>query len=261
MGPIAIIFGSNPAVKILEDRLWDSAQKRYLQEHPADRNEDARTILRRTKTAYKRTVAARLKEAESKVRAKWGEFKGGRTKELQKSLATVFRMSDMDWYSAEAGPVPSPAAIAAPYQLLKRMTAGLLFQLLRKDIHFEDLDDETLQALCTYAADEKFPDLLEDARRHYAAFEIGKKGQYFVVAEITKLDPYFLGDEKHHSLIDMVILASAGTGSPEPPKKSRKAAAKKWLAEDRKNRRNDRRFTGDGWEIDLEELKSWASTS
>jgi len=141
------------------------------------------------------------------------------------------------------------------------MTSALLFQLLRRDIHFEDLDDETLQALCTYAADEKFPDELEDARRHYTAFQIAKKGEHFVIAEIVKRDPYFLGDEEHHSLIDMVILASAGADSPEPPKKNRKAAAKKWFAEDRKNRRNDRRFTGDGWEIGFEELKSWASGS
>jgi hypothetical protein len=258
MGPMTTIFG-NPAVRILEDRLWDSAQKRYLQEHPADRNDDAKTIMQKTKRAYKSTVTARLKEAERKVKAKWGEFKNGRTEELEKSLGTVFRMSDMDWYSTEAGPAVSPAVIAAPYQLLKRMTAALLFQLLRRDIHFEDLDDETLQALCTYAANEKFPDLLEGARRHYTAFEIGKKGEHFVIAEIVKRDPYFLGDEKRHSLIDMVILASAGAGTPL--KKARKAAAKKWLAEDRKNRRNDRRFTGDSWEIGFEELKSWASDS
>jgi len=258
MGPIAMIFG-NPAVEILEDHLWDNAQKRYLQEHPADRNNDAKTIKRKTRTAYKNTVTAHLKEAEAKVKAKWGEFKSGRTEELEKSLATVFRMSDTDWYSVEAGPTASPAVIAVPYELLKRMTAALLFQLLRKDIHFEDLDDEALQALCTYAADRKFPDVLEDARRHYTAVQIGKKVEHFVVAEIVKRDPYFLGDDKHHSVIDMVILTSAGADSPEPPKKNRKAAAKRWFVEDRKNRRNDRRFTGDGWEIGFEELKSWAS--
>jgi hypothetical protein len=57
----------------------------------------------------------------------------------------------------------------------------------------------------------------------------------------------------------MVILSSSGGSSSDRNKKNQKAAVEKWFDQDRKNRRNDRRFTGDGWEIGLEELKSWAT--
>jgi len=256
MGPISMLFG-NPAVKILEARLWADARKRYLHEHPSDRDEDARTIMRKARTAYKNTIAATLKEANHKVRAKWGQFKHVMTKDLRMAFVTVFRMSDVDWYSVEIGQLPSPNVVAAPYQLLKRMTAALLFRDLRKKIDFEDLDDETLEALATYAADQKFQEVLEHARRHYEAIEIGERHARFVVAEIIKGDAYFLGEEKHHSRIDMVIISSAGPSSTDGHKKNQKIAAKRWLALDRKNRRNDRRFSGDGWEIGLEQLKSW----
>jgi len=258
MGPISMLFG-NPAVKILENRLWDDARKRYLQEHPSDRNDDPKTIMRKTKTAYKDSVAASLKEADQKVKAKWGQFKHGMVVELKRALSTVFRMSDVDWYSVEVGQLPSPNVIAAPYQLLKRMTAALLFQFLRKEIDFENLDNETLEALATYAADQRFQEVLEDARRHYEPFEIGDRRARFAVVEIIKGDAYFLDEEKHHSRIDMVILSSVGASPSNGDKHNRKAAAKRWFDQDRKDRRNDRRFTGDGWEIGFEQLKSWTT--
>jgi hypothetical protein len=258
MGPLSMLFG-NPAVKILEERLWEDARKRYLQEHPSDRNEDPKTIMRKTKTAYKDSVAASLKEANHNVRAKWGEFKHVMTQDLRTALATVFRMSDVDWYSVEVGELPNPDAIAAPYQLLKHMSAALLFQSLRKEIDFENLDDETLEALAAYAADQKFEELLEDARGHYEPFAIGGRSARFVVAEIIEGDSYFLNEDKHHSRIDMVILSSLGSSPSNGDKKIRKAAANRWFDQDRKNRRNDRRFTGDGWEIGSEQLKSWTT--
>ena len=256
MGPLSILFG-NPAVKILEDRLWEDARKRYLQEHPSDRNQDPRTIMRKTKTAYKDSVAASLKEASHKVSAKWGQFKHVMVAGLKEALATVFRMSDVDWYSVEVGELPNPNVIAAPYQLLKRITTALLFQSLRKEIDFENLDNETLQALAAYAADQKFEEVLEDARRHYEPFAIGGRSARFAVVEIIKGDSYFLNEDKHHSRIDMVILSSLGANPSNGDKKIRKAAAKRWFDQDRKDRRNDRRFTADGWEIGPEQLKSW----
>lgn len=260
MGPISMLFG-NPAVKVLEERLWEAARKRYLQEHPSERNSDPKTIMRKTKTAYKDSVAASLKEADRKVKAKWGQFKHGMTVELKRALVTVFRMSDVDWYSVEAGQLPSPDVIAVPYQLLKHMTGALLFQFLRKEIEFENLDDETLEALAAYAADQKFLEILEDTRHHYEPFLIGDRSARFVVAEIIKGDSYFLDEEKHHSRIDMVILSSLGASSSDADKHNRKAAAKRWFDKDRKNRRNDRRFTGDGWEIGYEQLKNWTLES
>jgi len=251
----------NPAVKILEERLWEAARKRYLAEHPSDLKDDDRTVMRKVKTTYKDTVDATLKEADDKVRAKWGEFKHVMTVDLKTALRTVLRMSDIDWYSVEVGQLPSPAVIAAPYQLLKHMAAALLSRELRKEIDFEELDDETLQALATYAADQKFLDVLEDARRHYESVEIGERHAPFVVAEIIKGDAYFLDEENHHSLIDMVILSSVGASPSDGRKKNQKIAAKSWLDQDRKNRRSDRRFTGDGWEITPEELESWVLES
>lgn len=258
MGPISMLF-PNPAVKILEGRLWEAARKRYLVEHPSDVKDDDKTIMRKVKVAYKGTVAATLKDADHKVRSKWGEFKHVMTGDLKGALATVFRMSEVDWYSVEDGQLPTPSAIAAPYQLLKHMTAALLFRDLRKEIDFEDLSDEALQALATYATDEKFQDILEDARRHYEPVEIGERRTRFVVAEVIKGDAYFLGEETHHSVIDMMILSSSGSSPSDGHKKQRKVAVKRWFDQDRKNRRNDRRFTGDGWEIGFEELKSWAT--
>jgi hypothetical protein len=258
MGPISMLF-PNPAVKILEEHLWEAARKRYLAEHPSDLKDDDRTVMRKVRTAYKDTVAATLKEADHKVRAKWREFKHVMTVDLRTALRTVLRMSDIDWYSAEIGQSPNPTVIAAPYQLLKHMTAALLSRGLRKQIDFEDLDEVTLEALATYAADQKFQDVLEDARRHYESVEIGERRAHFVIAEIIKEDAYFLGEENHHSLIDVVILSSIGATPSDGRRKNRKIAAKRWLDQDRKNRRSDRRFTGDGWEISFEQLKSWAT--
>lgn len=258
MGPISMLF-PNPAVKILEERLWEAARKRYLAEHPSDLKDDTKTIMRKVKTAYKDTVAATLKEADHKVRAKWGEFKHVMTQDLRTALSTVLRMSYVEWYSIEVGQPPNPNVIAAPYELLKSVTAGLLFQSLRKQIDFEDLDDETLQALATYAADERFEEVLEEARRKYKPFEIGDRHARFVVAELIKGDAYYLGEEKHHSLIDMVILSSVDTSPTAGHKRDAKLAVKRWFDQDRKNRSKERRFTADGWEIGFEELKSWAT--
>lgn len=256
MGPISMLF-PNPAVKILEERLWDSARKRYLQEHPSDRSGDAKTIMRRTRTAYKDSVAADLEQADHKIRAKWGQFKHAMMPEVRSGLLTLFRMSDLDWYAVEAGPAACPEVIAAPYQLLKHTTTGLLFQHLRKQIEFEELDNETLQALSSYAADQKFREVLDELRSHYEPIKVGEKRTRFVVAEIIEGDAYFLGEDQHHSLIDMVILCSAG--GAEESRKNQKAAAKKWFHEVRQNRTDNRRFSGDGWEISAEELKSWAT--
>ena len=114
MGPNSMLF-PNPAVKILEARLWEDARKRYLADHPSDLKDDARTIMRYVKTAYEDTVDARVKEENHKVRAKWGQFKHGMIEELRTALATVLRMSDVDWYSVELGQLPRPGVIAAPY--------------------------------------------------------------------------------------------------------------------------------------------------
>jgi len=258
MGPISMLF-PNPAVKILEERLWEDARKRYLAEHPSDLKDNARTIMRNVKTAYEDTVDARVKEANHKVRAKWGQFKHGMIEELRTALATILRMSDVDWYSVELGQLPRPRVIAAPYQLLKHMTAALLFRFLRTEINFEDLDDKTVEALASYGADLRFQEVLEDARRNYKVFEIGDQGARFVVAEVIKRDAYFLGEEKHHSLIDMVILSNTGENPSNGHKNNQKITAKRWFDHDRKNRGSDRRFSGDAWEIGFEQLKSWAT--
>lgn len=260
MGPISTLF-PNPAVKILEERLWEAARKRYLLEHPSDRNDDARTIMRRIRTAYRDSVSASLEHADREVRAKWAQFKRGMIPELRASLLMLFRMSDLDWYSVEAGPPCSPEVIAVPYELLKHTTAGLLFQHLRKLIEFEELDDETLQALSIYAADEKFKEVLDEVRDHYEAVQIGEKRSRFIVADIIEGDAYFLGEEQHHSLIDMVILCSVGAGTVDKSGKNQKSAAKRWFHQGRKNRLNSRRFAGDNWEVDFEELKSWATNA
>ncbi|MGA7046779.1 MAG: hypothetical protein WBL50_20205 [Candidatus Acidiferrum sp.] len=258
MGPISMLF-PNPAVKILEERLWEDARKRYLADHPSDSNDDARTIIRNVKAVYEDTVDAKLKEANHKIRTKWGHFKHGMIEELRAALATLLRMSELEWYSVEIGRLPRPNAVAAPYQLLKRMTAALLFQSLRKSIDFEELDNETLEALATYAADQKFQEVLENARSNYESYEIGDQHVRYVIVEVITRDSYFLGDEGHHSLIDMVILSNAGEGLSNGHKSNQKNTAKRWFDQDRKNRGNDRRFSGDGWEIGLEELKSWAA--
>ena len=258
MGPISILF-PNPAVKILEERLWKDARKRYLVDHPSDLKDDARTVMRNVRATYEDTIDAKLEEANHKIRSKWGQFKHGMVGELKKALATVLRMSDVEWYSVELGQFPHPDVIAAPYQLLERVTVSLLFRFLRKGIDFEDLDDETLEALASYAADRRLREVLENARSNHKPFEVGGQGERFVVVEIVQRDPYFLGEEEHHSLIDVVILSNTGENVSNGRKNSPKAAAKRWFNHDRRNRSNDRRFSGDGWEIGFEELKSWAT--
>ena len=258
MSPFSTFF-ANPVVDILEERLWETARKRYLGEHSSELKVDNKTVMRKVKSAYKDAVAAAIKQADEKVRARWEEFKHVMTEELEAALATVLQMSNVDWYAAEVGALPHPDVIAVPYQLLKRMTAEVMPQFLRKKIDFENLDDVTLEALATYAADQKFQEVLEHARRNYKPFEIGDRTTHFVVAEIIRRDAYFLGDEKHHSLVDMVILSRIGGDLSGNDKKNLKAAVTKWFNEDRENRRNDRRFTGDGWEIEFEELKSFAT--
>lgn len=215
--------------------------------------------MRKVRTEYRDTVAATLKEADQKVRANWAQFKHGMIEGLKTELATVLRMSEVDWYSVEVGSPGAPHAIAAPYQLLKHMTAALLFHLLRREIQFENLDDETLHALGSYAADEKFEETLEGARSSYDEFQIGGRADRFVVAEIIHGDAYFFGEEQHHSLIDMVILCRTGASPSDGNKRIPKAAVKNWFREDRKNRSDDRRFTGDDWEIEIAQSKSCAT--
>lgn len=259
MGPLLMLFG-NPAVRILEERLWEEARKRYLREHPSDRATDVKTVRRRTEEAYKEAVAASLKQAEPKVKAKWRQFKHVMFDALRTSLATVFRMSELDWYAVEAGALPFPNAIAVPGKLLAEITSRLLFQQLRGQIDFEDLNDESLHALATYAVDEGFEEVLEHGRRHHQGFEIGKRSRY-VIVETIRSDPYFLNDDQHHSAIDILVLSRAGVTSSEVTKKDEKEAVKRWFGQDRKTRTNQRRFFGDGWEISPEELKAWAVES
>jgi len=259
MGTLSILFG-NPAVRKLEELLWETARKRYLGEHPLERTQDSRVLMRKVKTAYKDVVAAAVQEEDPKIRAAWAEFKKVMTEELKTALSTTLSMSSLDWYSIEAGQLPAPQVIAVPYELLKRITADLVPQLLRKKIEFEGLDDAALEALAGYAVDERFKDLLEEARRNYELFRIGTGGARFTIAQIIKRDAYFLGEDRHHSLIDIVLLVST-ENVPSGDTASERLAFRKWLEEYFKNRTNDRRFTGDGWEFETEELKSWVAQS
>ena len=93
MGPISMLF-PNPAVKILEERLWKDARKRYLADHPSDLKDDAENHNAQRKDRLRRSVDAKLKEANHKIRSKWGQFKHGMIEELRTALATVLRMSD-----------------------------------------------------------------------------------------------------------------------------------------------------------------------
>ncbi|HEY6946686.1 MAG TPA: hypothetical protein VI431_16230, partial [Candidatus Acidoferrum sp.] len=191
MGPISMLF-PNPAVKILEERLWEKARKRYLGEHPADACDDARSVMRKVKSAYKNTVGAAVGEADQKVRATWAEFKHTMTEQLRAALATVLHMSSLEWYSIEAGQLPNPEIIAAPYELLKSLTTDLMAQSLRKRIDFEGFDDLALEALARYAVDQKFHHVLEEARRSCEPFRVGSGAARFVVAQINHRDAYFL---------------------------------------------------------------------
>lgn len=256
MNPLSKLF-ANPAVKILEQSLWADARRRYLVEHPADQDQNVRTIAHRAEAAYKHDVRAAVREQDDKIRAKWHEFKHGMSKELSTALSTVLRMSDIDWYSVEIGEPTKPDAVAVPYELLKHASGALLYQILRKKIEFEDLTNEALRALARYAADEKFLEIVEHARRNHVAFKIGDSGAWFVLVELIKDDSYFIEDEKHHSRLDMLILRRVRETGREVDRQSRKLAAKVWLHEDREKRPEDRRFSPDGWEIDADELKSW----
>jgi|SRR5690242_4970981 len=256
MGPISMLF-TNPAVKIMEAHLWEKARKHYLGEHPADANGDNRAVMRKVKHDYGDAVDAAIQEADKKVRSIWPEFKQVMTEELRTALATVLHMSSLEWYSVEAGQLPAPRAIAVPYRLLKCFTAELLPQMLRKRIDFEGLDDVTLKALASYAADQKFRCVMEEARRRHEPFRIGSGGAQFVFSQIKQRDAYFLGEEQHHSRIDMVLLSATGESTTEEQNNGGAAAVKRF-DEDLKHRKEDRRFTGDGWEIEPEELKSWA---
>jgi hypothetical protein len=57
---------------------------------------------------------------------------------------------------------------------------------------------------------------------------IGDRGAHFVV-ELVRRDPYFLGDEKHHPLIDTVILSNTGENLSNGHKNNPKGAAKRWV--------------------------------
>lgn len=258
MGPISTWF-PNPAVKILEKRLWQKAAKRYLGEHPADAGDDALTVVEKVKSAYKDAVVAAVEEADEKVRGKWAEFTHVMTEEVKSALATVLHMSSVEWYSIEAGHLPNPEVIAVPYELLKHITEELLPQMLAKRIEFENLDDATLGALASYAVDRKFHDVLEHSMRSGEPFRIGTGFPHFVVAEIIKRDAYYLGEDRHHSSIDMVLLGKIGASSVNGERDNQRTALMRSLHQELRNRREERRFTGEGWEIEPEELKSWAA--
>jgi len=257
MGAISVLFG-NPAVKILEERLWATARKRYLVEHPYDKNEATKALQQKVEAAYKDAVLATLHEEDQKIRAAWAEFKNVMTEELTTALTTVLHMSSLEWYAIEAGQLPTPKVIAVPYELLKRITAELVVQHLRKKIDFESLNEAALEALASYAVDEKFRDVLNEARRNHQLFRIGSGEVRFAVLQVIKRDAYFLGEDQHHSLIDMVLLGSTSANTSNGNTRAQAAAFHKWFDEYLKTRRNDRRFTGDGWDVESEELRSWA---
>lgn len=258
MGPVSTLF-ENPAVKILEGRLWEAACKHYLDKHPHDLENDSATLMNKVRVAYQDDVAAKVREAEQQVKTNWREFKHVMTEQLKTAFATVLRMSCVDWYAVEVGQLPHPEVIAVPYQLLKHITIDLLPPFLAKNIDFENVDDAMLEALASYAAEHKFEEVLEEAHRNLEAFEIGDRQSHFVIAEMVKRDAYFLGEDKHHSQVDMVIFCRVGESAANSNRSAREPAVKNWFERGRKNRKNDRRFTGDGWEIEFEELKACAT--
>lgn len=254
MGMLSLLF-SNPVAKILQERLWESARKRYLEEHK-DPVKDAKILWQKVREEYKDWVAERLKEGDEKVKAKWGQFKHAMIAQLRLALTKLFTLSKLALYSVESGQLPYPNAIAAPYELLKRVTIEVMAILLKQKIDFENLSDEELQALAIYAADRRFHEVLDDARRSNEPFSIGS--DRFAIAEIIRRDAYFLGNDEHHSQIDIVILSRV-METADASKNTAKAAVRRWFDQERKNRKDDRRFTGAGWDIGPEELKSWST--
>ena len=157
MGMFSLLF-SNPVTKILEQRLWEVARKRYLEQHK-DPIKDTAILLQNVREEYKDWVAQMLKEGDEKIKAKWGQFKHEMITQLRLSLTGLLKLSKLESYSIESGQLPYPNAIAAPYELVKRGTAEVMALLLKQKIDFENLSDDELPALAIYAADRSFQDV------------------------------------------------------------------------------------------------------
>ena len=124
MGMFSLLF-SNPVTKILEQRLWEVARKRYLEQHK-DPIKDTAILLQNVREEYKDWVAQMLKEGDEKIKAKWGQFKHEMITQLRLSLTGLLKLSKLESYSIESGQLPYPNAIAAPYELVKRGTAEVM---------------------------------------------------------------------------------------------------------------------------------------
>lgn len=254
------LFSRDPILSRIVDALWERAKKRYVEEGGSP-IEDLASISKEVKECLKDWVDNWHKEESKKWKVAKKEFKLIIRKKILNSLSLVILNSKQEWYSIEEGNLPSfPEVVAVPYDLLKEKTVKKLPSLLKEKIQFKNMYLETLEALSRHAVEKEYEKVFSEAAKKLIHFKIEDRTDPFIIVDRIKKDFYFLGDESHASLVDMVILSTFRNNITEREKEKKKEerkAVQRW-----KKRRNDpdgrsdnRRFTGKGWNLDNKSLR------
>lgn len=252
-------FFTNPLLRALEERLWEKARLRYIEEGNSP-IEDVKTLDRETRARLKAWVAEWRAREDKWLKPVWKEFKKTLAEQVAKALEGAFSASDQAWYSAEISGLAFPDVIAVPIEVLKRKTEEVLAEQLAEKIQFKDMLPETRRALAKYAVDREFSRVLNDARREYKSFKIGERYDPFIIVDVLERDFYHLGTNPQASRIDMVILSVYQANWNEGDKtkhKGERAAVERW-AKFKPQRRDDRRFTGSHWGFKDAEIDAMA---
>jgi hypothetical protein len=245
------IFG-NPILGRLEDLLWEKANKRYVDEgnNPI---KDLQSLAGPVKDKFEEWVDSWKKSEKVKLDIGWKVFRQIALDKTQEALTKVFERSMIDWYAVEVGSLPTfPEIVAVPYLVLWRATELEVPALLKERIEFKDMLPETLDALSSFAVDRYFDKVLENVRDEHTSFKLDNRGRW-VIVDLIKNDFYHLGDQPNSRRVDMVILStfSQGSGKDAAKRAGEKTAEKEWAKRCKQTdgRRNDRRFSGKGWNL------------
>jgi hypothetical protein len=258
---VAFIFFKNPILGPLEDRLWQKARQRYVDEGGSPVN-DIKQLDRASRRMLKKWVHEWKQSESTQLKPIWKEFKHEMVIHIDEALDRTLGKSDQKWYAIEKGSLPSfPEALAVPIAVLRQATKSELPGVIAPKIRFQALLPETRSALAEYAIEMRFLDVLERWLKEHRSFGIGRRVDRFVLVALIERDFYYLGTSQRASRIDMAILSTYKANHSDRDKSKHageRAAIDDWRAFV-PQRSDQRRFKGDEWGLDQGELMALAA--
>ena len=217
---MALIF-RNPVLSTLEDKLWERARERYIDEGGSP-IEDIKQLDRKTRRQLRRWVKEWHSSEDKKLKPIWREFKQSVALQTTQTLALVFERSDQSWYSREVGNLADFPEVGRVFEVViddalsgyKHFKIGVYYtrfiiaQVIRRDFY--------------------------SLNRQSAASRID-----MVILSVFDENWNDRDADKH---------------------KGEKAAVRKWrITVDKGDRNDDRRFKSHNWELEQGELEAMAS--